>query len=201
MDTALERLAKGIASAILDQVDLPSLLLDAGGIILVANAAAMALLVDGTAIAGGVNRQLRLLNPSAAVVLAQFLAGMPRVERIDVALGLSGRGSPLSISLRPVSPLVDVGGLRLAVAVIGAGGHDRLAAARSRFNLSEAETQIVGAIASGQSVSEFAQRRGVSVNTARNQLRSAMLKAGVSRQVQLAPLLDQLDGDPFDLPN
>jgi DNA-binding CsgD family transcriptional regulator len=84
--------------------------------------------------------------------------------------------------------------------VIGAGGHDRLAAARSRFNLSEAETQVVGAIASGQSVSEFAQRRGVSVNTARNQLRSAMLKAGVSRQVQLAPLLDQL-GDPFDRPN
>jgi DNA-binding CsgD family transcriptional regulator len=130
----------------------------------------------------------------------RFLAELPAAERAEIPLGTPGRSGALSISLRPANSSAASGSLPLAVAVIGSGGHDRLAAARRRFNLSEAETQVVGAIASGQSVSEFARRRGVSVNTARNQLRSAMLKAGVSRQVQLAPLLDQL-GDPFDRPN
>jgi DNA-binding CsgD family transcriptional regulator len=200
MDTALEHLARGIAAAVLDQIDLPCLLLDARGRILVANVPATTLLADGTLIGGAVDQRLRLINPSADGALMRFLAELPAAERAEIPLGTPGRGGALSISLRPANSSAASGSLPLAVAVIGAGGHDRLAAARRRFNLSEAETQVVGAIASGQSVSEFARRRGVSVNTARNQLRSAMLKAGVSRQVQLAPLLDQL-GDPFDRPN
>jgi DNA-binding CsgD family transcriptional regulator len=200
MDTALEHLARGIAAAVLDQIDVPCLLLEARGRILVANAPAKALLAEGTFIGGAVDRRLHLVGPDADGALARFLADLPKVERLDIPLGASSNGGGLSISLRPANASASPGNLPLVVAVIGSGGHDRLAAARSRFNLSEAETQVVGAIASGQSVSEFAQRRGVSVNTARNQLRSAMLKAGVSRQVQLAPLLDQL-GDPFDRPN
>jgi DNA-binding CsgD family transcriptional regulator len=56
---------------------------------------------------------------------------------------------------------------------------------RGRYNLSPAEARLAAALASGQSMNEYAEARSVSLNTARTQLKSTMMKVGVRRQVDL----------------
>jgi len=57
------------------------------------------------------------------------------------------------------------------------------------FGLSGAETSVVGELVQGNSTNEIAQKRGVSVVTIRNQLKSAQNKMGVARQSELVSLV------------
>jgi DNA-binding CsgD family transcriptional regulator len=57
------------------------------------------------------------------------------------------------------------------------------------FGLSGAETTVVGELIKGSSTSEIARKRGVSVVTIRNQLKSAQSKMGVTRQSELVSLV------------
>lgn len=54
-----------------------------------------------------------------------------------------------------------------------------------RFGFTAAEARLVAALAEGATVEEFAQKRRVSVSTARSQLKSAMGKADAHTQAQL----------------
>ncbi|MEP3246223.1 MAG: LuxR C-terminal-related transcriptional regulator [Sneathiella sp.] len=57
------------------------------------------------------------------------------------------------------------------------------------FGLSGAETSVVGELVKGSSTDEIARKRGVSVVTIRNQLKSAQNKMGVARQSELVSLV------------
>ena len=56
------------------------------------------------------------------------------------------------------------------------------------MGLSEAETALTAAIVSGASVAEFAEERGRSVGTARNQMKAVLRKLGIGSQSELVSL-------------
>jgi DNA-binding CsgD family transcriptional regulator len=60
---------------------------------------------------------------------------------------------------------------------------------RSLFNLSEAEAVLAVALCSGKTVDETAAERGISVHTARSQLKNIFAKTGTKRQADLVSLL------------
>lgn len=62
----------------------------------------------------------------------------------------------------------------------------------SLFDMSPAEIGVAQGIASGLTLSQIASASSRSVNTVRNQLKSAMEKTGSTRQVELALLMRQL---------
>jgi DNA-binding CsgD family transcriptional regulator len=63
------------------------------------------------------------------------------------------------------------------------------ASLRSRFCLTPAEAQIALGIADGETLAAIAESRGVSVSTARGQLKSVFAKTGTHRQAELIRLL------------
>ncbi|KQX40163.1 hypothetical protein ASD04_05870 [Devosia sp. Root436] len=63
---------------------------------------------------------------------------------------------------------------------------------QSLFDLTPAEIGVVQAIVAGQTVAEIARQTSRSVETVRNQLKTAMAKTGCSRQVELVLLVRQL---------
>ncbi len=63
------------------------------------------------------------------------------------------------------------------------------ASLRSRFCLTPAEAQIALGIADGETLAAVAEARGVSVSTARTQLKSVFVKTGTHRQAELVALL------------
>jgi DNA-binding CsgD family transcriptional regulator len=60
---------------------------------------------------------------------------------------------------------------------------------RARYGLTETEAEVVILLSEGLSGREVADRRGVSVNTVRNQVQSAMTKMDVRRRAELARLV------------
>lgn len=60
------------------------------------------------------------------------------------------------------------------------------------FGLSRAEAMAAFALAEGQSATDQAESRGVSVHTIRNQIKSAMIKMGVHRQTDMAVLISRM---------
>ncbi len=65
-------------------------------------------------------------------------------------------------------------------------------ALKREYRLSPAEALVAHAVGYGQSTEEFALQRGISKVTARNQLRHACIKLGVSRQAEIAVLLAEI---------
>jgi DNA-binding CsgD family transcriptional regulator len=59
---------------------------------------------------------------------------------------------------------------------------------RSLFGLTYAEAELMTAIANGESLAEFSDRRHISLETARTQLRSVFAKTGANSQARLVKL-------------
>ncbi len=62
-------------------------------------------------------------------------------------------------------------------------------ALRQRLGLTATESELAAALVAGESLSDYAARRSVAVQTARNQLQSIFQKTGVNRQADLVRLL------------
>ena len=56
---------------------------------------------------------------------------------------------------------------------------------QSLYGLTGAEAELVGLLSRGASLEEAADRRGVTLNTARSQLKQAFAKTGTRRQGEL----------------
>jgi DNA-binding CsgD family transcriptional regulator len=63
---------------------------------------------------------------------------------------------------------------------------------RHGFNLTPAESRLALALGGGDTLNEFAERQGVSVGTARVQLKAVMAKTSTRRQSELVALLARL---------
>lgn len=64
---------------------------------------------------------------------------------------------------------------------------------RAAFHFTEAEAFLARRLLEGATLAEFAVDKGVTIHTARSQLKSLMQKAGVSRQSELINLLSRCD--------
>lgn len=60
------------------------------------------------------------------------------------------------------------------------------------FGLTRAEASVTNWLISGRTIDEYARRRGVSLETARSQLKAVLSKTGMSRQAQLVAALSRI---------
>lgn len=64
---------------------------------------------------------------------------------------------------------------------------------RDAFQLTDAEALVARRLVAGDTLAEIAGAKGISLHTARSQLKSIMLKLGVGRQSELVALLSRCD--------
>lgn len=62
---------------------------------------------------------------------------------------------------------------------------------QTRFSLTPAEAEVAWALHGGAALRQIADQRAVSINTVRNQVKSAMAKTGARRQADLILLVDR----------
>jgi DNA-binding CsgD family transcriptional regulator len=74
----------------------------------------------------------------------------------------------------------------------GAGDLVDLKVLNALFNLTPAEARLAAGLGAGKTVEAFAVQTGISVLTARSQLRSVFSKVGVNRQADLVAILQRL---------
>lgn len=118
---------------------------------------------------------LRLTSPSTGKKFVAWIVGATATEagRKNLAPGGASQHRPLVLLVHPVSqhiliPAEDI---------------------RRTFDLSVAEARLVAALLSGQSISGYAAKAGLSRNTARNHLAAVFAKTGCSRQSELVALV------------
>lgn len=64
-----------------------------------------------------------------------------------------------------------------------------LGALQQQFDLTPAQARLAASLAASESLEDYAQRTGVSVNTARTTLKSVFAKTGCRRQAELVLVL------------
>jgi DNA-binding CsgD family transcriptional regulator len=176
-----------LAEQVLDSVTVALLVTDASGRVKVSNRAATGLLesADWVTIDQG---RLTASDPDQDTRLQKLLHLACRNPSPGAALlRIRGQAGWCTATVSPLrSPLVS-GAL---VALSTAGEQDqRLDRLQALFGLTHAEGRLAGALLNGESVSEHATTRGISINTARVQLGSALKKTGARRQAELVALL------------
>ena len=199
MHERLEGVAAGGLAAF-ETLGLGTLLVDAEGRVLAANASGRRLLerADGliaprsrlqcTAPAG--TSQLTGLIRATA---AQRSAGVEPGPVVVVARATDDH--PVIVRVAPLSPQSAASlGARRAVALVFIENPLREVRISARelnlcFGLTPAEARVALAIANGQSPAEIAAEHGCAVKTIRTQMESVFTKAGVRRQSQLVRLL------------
>lgn len=117
-----------------------------------------------------------------------------------MALTRKGSPHPLSVMAAPLSgetaPLLDHAPGAALLLADPDGNPDSMEGLLARlFGLSPAESGLAAALAGGESVNDYAEARGVSLNTVRTQLKQALAKTGARRQAELVRLV--LSGAAF----
>lgn len=137
-------------------------------------------------------------DPSAAQRLRAAVAGAisRRLDAPDALLCPRRSGdAPYSVTVLPAGASSRDGAILLvgdpAKPLIG---QERLQRFARIHALSSAETALVAALADGLRLAEIADRRGVTRETARTQLKHVFAKTGTSRQVELIRSLMLLPG-------
>jgi DNA-binding CsgD family transcriptional regulator len=194
-----ERLQRDIGRQSLDQLAIATLLIEAGGRVVFANAAAVALLREGDGVreAGG---RICGGTPGATDVLLGLVA---QSARTSVLRGAHPGGAtqlprrdrrPLTALVSPFRSDALIFGASSGLAILFVHDPTRVsvtstAALQSLFKLSPAEARLAAALGDGKSVEAFAKESGYSVHTVRTLLRRVMLKTATKRQGELIALI------------
>ncbi|TNC52359.1 hypothetical protein FHG66_02115 [Rubellimicrobium rubrum] len=177
------------------------LLLSDEGIILHANARAEAMLAEGDLLRHDWSGRLAFVAASPTARLRAALRGQARTRDLTFQLERSQGGHEVRLArvtdetlgqlalpafLRAWSP---------ALLVVVRPAHRLTDEARplmARLGLSRSEAEVTLALAKGATLAEIAEGRGVARVTVRDQIRAAMGKASVHRQVDLVRLVLEL---------
>lgn len=138
-------------------------------------------------------RALRAGDPAAAAGFAAHVDGSPSAAGAGGAVVRAIRFDPEAHGVAPLPLLLTYPGRSLLVTV-SCPQQDGVAAESlaASYGLTAAETAIVTGIAEGRTTAELADRRGVSLHTVRNQLKSAMSKMNARRQSDLVRTVARL---------
>jgi DNA-binding CsgD family transcriptional regulator len=177
-------IAADSASDVLDLLNVGLIIVSPDGHILSTNASAATRLasIDG-------------LTSEDGILVAESVAETEQLHRcIREAIDTGASGAMLirrSRERRPHTLIVRSMGsrepLRALVAIRDSATRTQTFVDRVRtlFRLAPAEADIAVQLAMGSDLQEIAQARGVSINTIRTQMASAMVKVGVRRQAEL----------------
>ena len=94
----------------------------------------------------------------------------------------------LHLAIQPLAHAddnIDVGGSLVMISDGSLYGEIPATALAALFGLTQAESRLASAIVQGDTLEEYARRRGVSVGTVRFQLRQVLAKTGTNRQSEL----------------
>ena len=208
--TDKDRAAQGRSSALsmrdllalqhsLDLLSSPVAMLDARCRLVFANAGAEALFGDGDAIFVDNADTVRCRNRSAQVKLQTLVAaviadgegGRIAVRRAFAIPKEEGWSLSALITGQPAATGQD-GKIQRVVLHLrdpGVGLHVGSEFLSLMFGLSQAEAAVVALLVAGRGLDEIADERGVSLVTVRNQMKSALAKFGVNRQVELVSVV------------
>ncbi len=196
---AAMRRHEALADAI-DRFPTGVVLLDAHGHVLLANRGAQQIFArdDGLVLDGNT---LRAASASDDVALRRAIAGAVAaavagrlIESAILSVGRPSGSRPFPVIVGPLRPHTGEPTLADAVAVLyvsdlESGVLRRREALRELYGLTEAETQLVELLCQGSSLDEAALARGVTMNTARSQLKQVFAKTHTSRQSELVRLV------------
>jgi DNA-binding CsgD family transcriptional regulator len=172
--------------------------------IVIANDAAEREFLSGTFLQSERNRRLTLANPDDALRLDQHLRRLSVLWRggesfvAGAQRGVPGYECRVSrfvarnTTFAPLGPAPVVQD-DLVIFIARPLRQDQSAERRMQrlHGLSEAEAAIAVALADGLDLTEIAAQRHASIHTVRNQVKSALLKAGVRRQADLVGLVEK----------
>jgi DNA-binding CsgD family transcriptional regulator/PAS domain-containing protein len=202
-----------LISAAFDSLPIAGVILDARGRIIFLNAPAKDVLADrdGLAVRGG---RLMASDPKAAAALQRALR---HAASEITANGKAGADDwPYSLIARPsgrpsyrleLRPLPASCGFRCEdrAAMVLALIHDPCRAAqslerrlRTTYRLTQAETALALAVASGTVLQDYADQRGVTIGTVRFQMKQVLAKTDCRRQIDLVRLLSRGESMAFD---
>ena len=204
----LAKLQDGARSGLLAGSSNPMLLLRGDGTVVNCNQTAETMFRTRSVASVGADRKLRLADSNAQSQLAAALSIMrnarpgsqPPVIRLN---GEPGGGpymflseAPVDLDLGPLRPLLPK---RIFAMIIDPASKSVLPGKllRHLYGLTTAETAVALAVGGGDTFDEFAEVRGLSKLTIRNQGRSAMAKMGVSRQSELVAIVQRISHAPF----
>ncbi|MGD7412973.1 helix-turn-helix transcriptional regulator, partial [Ralstonia pseudosolanacearum] len=94
----------------------------------------------------------------------------------------------LHLAVQPltrVDGIADAGGALVMISDGNLAGEIPAAALAALFDLTEAESRLASALVQGDTLEQYAQRRGVSIGTVRYQLKQVLSKTGTNRQSEL----------------
>jgi DNA-binding CsgD family transcriptional regulator len=199
---ALQGQGVAMVSATLDALSIPVFLCDHAGRVTSHTAAADRLLREnrGLLLSAGVLSAVQPVEASAlteAIALATTppLAPAPPTSSTVVLHGDS-LAPPVVLDVFPLPAGAHQRSLEPYALVVARGLHAstvrRAALLRTLYALTAAEIEIAEALAGGQSLTEIAAARAVSIGTVRGQLKAIMAKLGVRRQVEVILRLSEL---------
>jgi DNA-binding CsgD family transcriptional regulator len=117
---------------------------------------------------------------------------LPEVAVMAITRPSGRRAFPLMVApllnAPPESTLLDAMAV-LYISDLEGGTLHRSEVLREVYGLTEAETQLVELLCDGHSLEEIAARRGVTLNTARSQLKQVFAKTNTHRQSELVRLV------------
>ena len=175
-------------------------LLDARGHLLLANRGARQIFaqddgiaIDGTSVRANVTSDDAALRRAIAGAVEAAVAGR-LIESAVLSVTRRSDRRPYVVlvgPLRPHSgePTATDAVVVLYVADLEQGVLRRREVLRELYGLTEAETQLVELLCQGSSLDEAAGARGVTLNTARSQLKQVFAKTHTSRQSELVRLV------------
>ncbi len=192
-------------ASLLGRISGPALIVDHSRRVRLANAAGETMLRSGATLKIDREGGVALVDPSAEASLAQLLRACfdPDFAATPCAVSFTtADGAACWLNVVPLVADDSVGkGLlcrfladpeRLALLIVStdwAANADAAARLREAFNLTATEVKLALALMHGRSLDGYARDRGITLNTARNQLRSMFEKCNTHRQAELVALL------------
>ncbi len=188
----VEQIARRTSAEMLDAVAQGVIALNPDGTLVSANAAAEAVLSEGSLLTVRRGR-LEVVDPNDALRLSGAI-GMAARPRNPSGSTLTLRGGGRDGLQITVLPLAVEGGPRRVTLLLGLGARsDTLARQlRTLFGLTAAEADLAVRLSEGVSPHDIAQARGVSVSTVRSQFKPLYSKMQCSGQLQVASLVQRI---------
>ncbi|WP_231410105.1 helix-turn-helix transcriptional regulator [Ralstonia solanacearum] len=94
----------------------------------------------------------------------------------------------LHLAIQPLTRadgIADAGGALVMISDGNLAGEIPATALAALFDLTEAEARLASALVQGDTLEQYAPRRGVSIGTVRYQLKQVLSKTGTNRQSEL----------------